>query len=630
MSTEGQTSRRHPLDRRALLRAAVAVPAAGAAAAGTATAQAQAAEAAGPTSRGRFDAESPRFALAVLPDTQYLFDADSADPAPLRATFRYLVAERSAANIAFMTHLGDVTEHGTEDEIALAADTFRTLHGKVPYSVLAGNHDVSSSTDDQRGDSAYLAAFGPERYSAMPTFGGASPDGYNSYHVLRAGGRKWLVLALDWRISDKGLEWAQNVLDTHPTLPAVLTTHDIAWSGDDGKAQLSENGKRLWEALVKGNDQIFLALGGHYWPSGRTVLTNDYDNDVHIHITNYQDRYYGGAGMIRTYGFDLARNVVDVETFSPWFLAGDSDKRPPLAAETVELTGPVDRFSLSVDFEARFAGFAPSAPPKPRPASAVMPRGTLAYWRFDASGTGAAGKPGATVEDGVLVRDLTGNGNDLTVSRLHSSGPDALTWSDDHHPGQPAHASLRFDGGQGPDRGAVLTTAGRAALNSEKFTRGYTIETFVRLPEPFEGDHSWMGILSWEGRNGDAGKTTGWSPSEPTCSLNLSPERFLQFVVYPHRQDADPTSWSHAVPVGRWMHIAVVNDGRRTVMYVDGSKIARNPSQPSTGIATLGEPFVLGATQFDRRFGQGFYGWMGDTRIVGRALPVAEFLTSFG
>jgi hypothetical protein len=55
----------------------------------------------------------------------------------------------------------------------------------------------------------------------------------------------------------------------------VLTTHDIAWSGDDGEARLSGNGRRLWERLIKGNDQIFLALGGHYWPPGRTVLTND-------------------------------------------------------------------------------------------------------------------------------------------------------------------------------------------------------------------------------------------------------------------------------------------------------------------------------------------------------------------
>lgn len=117
------------------------------------------------------------------------------------------------------------------------------------------------------------------------------------------------------------------VLDRHPALPAVLTTHDIAWSGDDGEARLSDHGQRLWDGLIKGNDQVFLALGGHYWPPGRTVLTNDAGHDVHVHITNYQDRYYGGAGMIRTYGFDLVRGVVDVETFSPWFLARDPAAR---------------------------------------------------------------------------------------------------------------------------------------------------------------------------------------------------------------------------------------------------------------------------------------------------------------
>ncbi|MCU8592925.1 LamG-like jellyroll fold domain-containing protein [Streptomyces sp. A13(2022)] len=614
----------HGPGRRTLLRAAAAGGAVTAATA-AASAPAQAAQAA---AGRRFDTGSPRFALAVLPDTQYLFDADSADPAPLRETFRHLVADRSGANIAFMTHLGDVTEHGTEDEIRRAAQTFRTLHGKVPYSVLAGNHDIASSTDDQRGDSAYLREFGPRRYASMPTFKGASPDGYNSHHIVRAGGRDWLILALDWRISDKGLAWAQGVLDAHSALPAVLTTHDLALPEGDGSARLSEHGQRLWDGLIRANDQIFLALGGHYWPPGRTVLTNDAGNDVHVHITNYQDRYYGGAGMIRTYGFDLARGVIDVETFAPWFLSRDPVRRTALEAETVELTGAADRFSLNIDFDGRFAGFAPVVPPKPRPASAVLPRGTLAYWRFDASGMRTVPDAGA-VADGAVVRDLSGHGNDLTVARLHDSGSEALTWSPEHHPGQPAHASLRFDGGTTPDRGAILRTGARAPLNSEKFLRGYTIETFVRLPEPFEGDHSWMGVLSWEGRNGDAGKTTGWSPLEPTCSLNLSPERFLQFVVYPHRQDADPTSWSHAVPVGRWMHLAVVNDGRRTVMYVDGSRIARNPAQPSTGIATLGKPFVLGATQFDESFGQGFYGWIGDTRIVGRALRPEDFLTPF-
>ncbi|NEW70420.1 LamG-like jellyroll fold domain-containing protein [Streptomyces rhizosphaericus] len=621
---------RNHLGRRALLRATAVIPAAGtvAVASGTAPGYAATPKADGHHAEGHpYDSASPRFSLAILPDTQYLFDSDSSDPEPLRATFRYLVSQREDANIAFMAHLGDVTEHGSREEISLAATTFGTIHGKVPYSVLAGNHDIDSGTDDQRGDSAYLDAFGPRRFSSMPTFGGASADGYNSYHVLRAGGREWLVLALDWRVSASGLEWARKVLHGHPTLPAILTTHDLAWADDDGAAQLSDNGRRLWDGLIRGNDQIFLALGGHYWPPGRTVLTNDAGHDVHIHITNYQDRYYGGAGMIRLYAFDLVRDVIDVETFSPWFLSRDPEKRTPLEAETIELTGPADRFSLSIDFERRFAGFAPVVPRKPRPASAVMPRGTVAYWRFDASGTTSRGTGADTpVGTDTVIRDLSGHGNDLRVSRLHDSAPEILTWSGEHHGDQPAHASLRFDGGKDPDRGAVLTTSATAPLNSEKFTGGYTIETFIKLPDPFEGDHAWMGILSWEGRNGDAGKTTGWSPDEPTCSLNVTPERFLQFVVYPQAQDADPTSWSHALPVGRWTHVAVVNDGHHTVVYVDGSKIARNPGQPSTGIATLGKPFVIGATQFEEKFGQGFYGWIGDTRIVQRALRPRDFM----
>ena len=596
------------VDRRNLLRAAAAAPA-------VPLLTGTAAQASDRVERG----SGQRFALAVLPDTQYLFDADSADPAPLRETFRYLLDQR---DVVFMTHLGDVTEHGTAEEIGLAGDCFRRLDGRLPYSVLAGNHDVQSSTDDQRGDSAYLKAFGPHRFARMPTFAGASADGYNSAHLLDAGGRRWLVLALDWRISDRGLAWAQGILDKHPRIPAIVTTHDLAYADEAGVAALSGNGQRLWDRLIKRNDQIFLTLNGHYWPPGRTVLRNDAGRDVHVHITNYQDRYYGGAGMVRTYTFDLARNTIDVETFAPWFLAKQPAARTPLEAETIELTGPTDRFSLEIDFAGRFAGFDPPALPAPRPAAAVVDRHTAAYWRFDGAGQ--------SVADCATVRDLTGKGNDLTVRRLANSGPDILTVSTEHHPGQPAHASLRFDGGKGPDRGAILHTAPNAALNSMTFGGGYTIEVFLKLPDPFVGDHAWMGILSWEGRSGDAGKHSGWSPLEPTCSLNLSPERFLQYVVYPADRDADPTSWSHALPVGRWTHVAVVNDGRRTTLWVDGSKIARNPSEASHGIATLGRPFVIGATSFDLRYDQGFYGWLGDVRITARALAPRQFLQRLG
>ncbi|MFG1610944.1 LamG-like jellyroll fold domain-containing protein [Actinoplanes sp. NPDC049265] len=595
------------VDRRNLLRTAAAAPAVPLLlSSAPAPAQAQAA----PVSK------SPdRFAIAVLPDTQYLFDADSADPAPLRETFRYLVQERAAV---FLTHLGDVTEHGTAAEIALASKTFEHIDGKLPYSVLAGNHDINGGTTDERGDSPYLRAFGPHRFAGRPTFLGASPGGYNSAHRFTAGGRDWMVLALDWQISDAGLAWARDMVAAHPRTPVIVTTHDLAFPDYAGKAALSSRGQRLWDGLIAGHDQIFLTLNGHHWPPARTVLPNAAGHDVHVHITNYQDRYYGGAAMIRLYTFDLARNAIDVETFSPWFLSRGSSS--PLESEVSQLTGPDDRFSLAIDFRSRFAGFDPPVLPAPRPAAAVISRQTVAYWRFDGAGQ--------SVGDGAVVRDQTGKGNDLTVRRLANSGPEILELTADHHENAPAHASLRFDGGKNPDRGAILQTGANAPLNSMKFLDGYTIETFLKLPDPFVGDHAFMGIWSFEGRNGDAGKTNGWSRLECTCSLNLSSERFLQYVVYPETTDASPTSWSHALPMGQWVHVAVVNDSRHTIVYVDGAPIVRNPGQLSRGIATLGRPFTVGATSFDLKYGQGFYGWLGDIRVTARALTPKQFLTS--
>ncbi|SDQ16974.1 LamG-like jellyroll fold domain-containing protein [Actinopolyspora saharensis] len=610
--------------RRSLFRAAAGTSAA--VAASSVTAAGAAADSAAAQGRGRGHSDGSGFTLAVMPDTQYLIDEGGSDPEPVRAGLRWVAHRHQKQQVAFLAHLGDVTEHGTEQEMRTADEVFRGIGRKLPYSVLGGNHDVSG--DDQRGDTPYLRTFGPDRFAGMSTYGGSSPDGYNSYHLFEGGGRRWLLLALDWRVSDRGMRWAQGVLDEHPELPAILTTHDLVWADDDGMAHLSEHGRGLWDGLIRGNDQIFLAIGGHYWPCGRTTLTNDAGNAVHLHLANYQDRYYGGAGMIRSYSFDPARGMIDVETFSPWLREQRAARLAPLEAENAELTTTVDRFGVEIDFAERFAGFAPPVSWE-RPATEVLGRDTVAYWRFDRSGF-VAGDDGAPVAAGAVARDLSGNGNDLTVQRLHDGPPEVLTFSAEHHDAAPAHASLRFDGGQDPNRGAVLRTGKDAPINSMGFTRGYTIETFLKLPDPFRGSHAWMGVFGWEGRAGDAGKNGGYSPDDAPCSLALSSERFLQFVVYPHNVDDDPTCWSHALPLGQWVHVAVVNDGGHTTVYVDRSQVVRNATARSTGITTLGEPFALGGKQSAGRYGQGFHGSLGDTRITARALRPAEFLSAVG
>ena len=560
----------------------------------------------------RPNTESRRFTLAVMPDTQYLFDGPSIDKAPVEASLRYLLEHGRDENIVFLSHLGDLTQNGAAPEIAAIGEAFRLLDRRgVGYSVLAGNHDVKSSTTDQRGASPYLDVFGPERFKGKRTFGGASADGYNTFHVFRAAGREWLVLALDWRLSDKGYAWAKGVLAKHPTLPVILTTHELVAEDDS----LSEYGQQLWDRLIADHDQIFLTLNGHYWPAGRATRKNAAGHDVELHLTNYQNRYFGGAAMIRLYRFDLDRNTIDVETVSPWILGRAAKGINELERQEIELSGDADRFSVDIDFAERFAGFAPVPARPARPASKMVIPGTVAYWRFDGQTDGAALTG--------TVRDRSGHGNDLT---LVSVGGGTLNWSSDHHPDQPGHGSLDFNGFKSPLKGAYLRTVDGAPLNSATFRAGYTIEAFYRLPADWDpSHHAWAGVVSRTGTGGAAGKT-GDDPDEPLATLSLSNDREPQWAMRPLNQQGIATNWGQETPLETWWHLAVVNDGRHTTLYVQGCPVVRNPKPASIGITSVGLPWLLGGYEYAGKIDQILHARLGDVRIVERALPVSAFM----
>lgn len=560
----------------------------------------------------RPDTESRRFTLAVMPDTQYLFDGPSIDRAPVEASLRYLLEHGRDENIVFLSHLGDLTQNGAAAEVTAIGEAFRLLDRRgVGYSVLAGNHDVKSSTTDQRGTSPYLDVFGPERFEGKRTFGGASADGYNTFHLFRAAGREWLVLALDWRLSDKGYAWAKSVLAKHPTLPVILTTHELVVEDNS----LSSYGQELWDKLIADHDQIFLTLNGHYWPAGRATRKNAAGHDVELHLTNYQNRYFGGAAMIRLYRFDLDRDTIDVETVSPWILGRAAKRLNELERQEIELSGDADRFSVGIDFAERFAGFAPVPARPARPASKMVIPGTVAYWRFDGQTDGAALTG--------TVRDRSGRGNDLA---LVSVGGGTLNWSGDHHPDQPGHGSLDFNGFKSPLKGAYLRTVDGAPLNSATFRAGYTIEAFYRLPADWDpSHHAWAGVVSRTGTGGAAGRT-GDDPDEPLATLSLSNDREPQWAMRPLNQQVIATNWGQETPLETWWHLAVVNDGRHTTLYVQGCPVVRNPTATSTGITSVGLPWLLGGYEYAGRIDQILHARLGDVRITERALPVSAFM----
>ncbi|MEK2494481.1 LamG-like jellyroll fold domain-containing protein [Kitasatospora purpeofusca] len=576
------------------------------------------------------DPDARRFTLVVMPDTQYLFDQDRIHPAPVEAALRHVLdggvnrEDGTDDNIVFLAHLGDVTENGLPTEFAAVSKVFGLLDDAgAAYGVLAGNHDVRSSTDDRRGSTPYLETFGPTRAARTSGYHSSSPDGYNTCHIVTAGGRPWMLLSLDWRLSDAGFAWADAVIAANPKVPVILTTHELAYADDGGRAELSDYGRQLWERLISGNDQIFLTVNGHYWPPGRTVLTNKAGHDVHVHITNYQDRYYGGAAMIRAYRFDLDRNTVDVSTYSPWIQEIAAEERNTLAAQQVELTSDVDRFSLSIDFDRRFAGFAPVPARPARRASELLVRDTAAYWRFE------GGADGSAVTARQIVKDLTGQGNDLYPQSAPGTPDGGLTWSSDHHPDQPGHGSLLFRGTRSPVQGTYLQTAPNAPLNRETFERGFTVEAFCKLPADWDsGQSRWSALLSRWGTAAEAGRSgPGTDADEPVVTLSLSEAPALQWCVYPVNQTGASTCWGHQLTLDRWWHVAVVNDGKLSRMYVDGCEVARNPATPAVGLATLGRPWMVGGYAYAGVLDKVFHGYIGDVRIVRRALRVGDFMT---
>ena len=544
------------------------------------------------------------FTLVVMPDTQYLFDGDSIQQAPVQRAVEYVHRHARSENIRFVAHLGDLTQNGAEGEMAAFARAFAGLrHARVGYSTIAGNHDIDSDTDDGRGDTPYLRHF--RRSSGRDGVVSVSPSGYCSAHTFTAGPWTWLVLALDWRLSEQTFAWASSVLRAHANCPTILVTHDLV-QADDGRgiAEFSDYGRTLWDRLITQHDQIFLTLNGHFWPSGRTTQRNASGHDVHLHLANYQERYFGGGSMIRTYRFDLSRNVIDVETFSPWVQAQSAPNE--LMQQELTPTSEVDRFSVPLNFVERFADFAPVPQPAGRPAARCLVPGTVAYWRPDAVSGGR-------------VRDLSGHGNDLEMT---GSGADVAV-AKSHHPQAPCHASWTFTGKR--TSGRYFQTVADAPLNDATFDRGYTVEAFFELPTNWGDDNAWTSLLSRQGMSKSA-HATGGDPEEPVMTLSLSGARELQWCVYPTSSTTSQSNWGHELRLGRWWHVAVVNDGRQTTMYVDGCPVARNPRTKNHGLTTLHRRVLVGGYEYADRLDKVFAGQIGEIRIVERALKPSEFL----
>jgi hypothetical protein len=622
------------------------------------------------------------FTFGVLPDTQ--FYSRYAAPGegnqfakfgtnPFESQTSWLTKHAKELDIPFVAHLGDVVDRVNKPEEWVVADNaMKTLESAgLPYSILAGNHDVrdTSRYDDQYdlGNEPYRATFPASRAAKQTgTYGGSDPTGFNTWHTFTAEGRQFLVLALSWKASDATLAWANKVIKDHPTMPVILTTHQLIDIQSDGETpKETDYGLRLWDKLIRGNDQIFLTFNGHYHGASRLTKKNDFGHDVHEVVIDYQMAYQGGNGYLGLYEFDFTNKRINAEGISPW--VPTKPKELLTAFDQAVLKGKHQQYDIPFDFDERFKGFnadfSKAAPqpdgtsrterakqlvldgytepeagtktPPQTPEDYPKVEGTRVHWRVGAP------KDGTVVAPGEGIRDISGRGNDLTRAALNVDGVQGAAAGDvrlttDHAPQSADQGAICFAGAdRRTNRMSYLQTAKEAPLNDETFSNGYTIETFMKVSADYTNDkNQWMGALIRGGQRADV-------PGVPTNAgvemeagpfvMAFSNLRELQWSVLGSTRGAgDTTNWSGELMPDKWMHVAAVNDPKTktTTLYVDGAPVLRNAIN-ALGIAAIEDlPWIMGAASWEGKPADGFNGCLGETRMVDRPLPASQWLTA--
>jgi hypothetical protein len=311
------------------------------------------------------------FTVAMIPDTQNYVDYrhQKWSGFPIDGTEQFYAqmrwvgenAESSGGDIVFATHVGDVWQHysawmdpdhaargfewmpngGSEVamspkvhtrsfEIPAAVQAFELIAGKLPFSVVPGNHDFDALWTDPAhppqpeenkpgmrhvgGLTGFQSAFSDESqfFANQPWYVGSHDGGADSAQVFSAGRCRFLHIGLQYYAPDASLAWAAEVIRRFPGLPTIVSTHAyldragkrIAKSNTDNSIldTRDNNPQMIWDEFVSQHDQIFLVLSGHVGGQSFSVDTNRFGNDVYQMLVDYQGRAQtakdAGAGNV--------------------------------------------------------------------------------------------------------------------------------------------------------------------------------------------------------------------------------------------------------------------------------------------------------------------------------------------
>ena len=298
----------------------------------------------------KYTANDYAYSVAVVGDTQSITIKDVNDGTDYTSyIYEWIAKNKDKKNIQFVMGLGDVTEDNLSTEWQLVAD----LHNKLediglPYSVIQGNHDTVGQLDKYFKDKANFTE--AVKNGTIGYFEGDSlANYYMTFTAKDKNGNetnnKYLVLALECKVPDEVIPWANQVIEEHSDYQVIITTHEYVESTDSyflhrypTKDEGTANDPyQIWMKLASQHENVIMVLSGHWsiptiflknpvvGVNGNTVYEFLIDPQQFDIVQNYE------TGMVAMFYFSADGKTVKTEYVSTY---------KSLKAEELDETAP--------------------------------------------------------------------------------------------------------------------------------------------------------------------------------------------------------------------------------------------------------------------------------------------------
>ena len=277
-----------------------------------------------------------RFSIAVIPDTQGEAQPASPGNPPNLGDLRFLnraqwlAAQRTALNLKFVTHSGDVVNWGERDEhqYTVVSEGIKPLDDAgIPYSMAIGNHDTRAVC---AGGSACPGESASVNVRLTPLFNqyfdgrfraqaGQYQSGKvdNAYSLFDAGGSQWMVLVLELWPRQGAIDWAKSVVASHPQANVIVVTH--AYLNGDGSISTSNGGygstspRHLFDTLIKVYPNVRMVFSGH---TGQAASREDVGINGN-RIASFLQTFHSSTNPVRIVEIDTADDSLSTYVYAP-------------------------------------------------------------------------------------------------------------------------------------------------------------------------------------------------------------------------------------------------------------------------------------------------------------------------